>query len=62
MSSPHLTFELYLTSDAGRPVFEAFTCRSRAELMPAVRRLIAERDLRSIDVREMGVPLFTVGR
>ena len=56
----YLTFELYLDDGEHDPVFEAYTCPSRDELVAALRRLLDERGLRSVEVREMGVPLFTV--
>jgi hypothetical protein len=62
MAGIRLTFELYLDKGQGKPEFEALTCASRNDLMPTVRRIIAERDLEAVEVREMGVPLFTVGR
>ena len=58
----YLTFELYLDDGENDPVFEAYTCPSREELVPTLRRLLDERGLRSVEVREMGVPLFTVTR
>jgi hypothetical protein len=58
----YLTFELYLDDGEHEPVFEAYTCPSRDELVPTLRRLLDERGLRSVEVREMGVPLFTVTR
>ena len=58
----YLTFELYLDDGEHEPAFEAYTCPSREELVPTLRRLLEERGLRSVEVREMGVPLFTLTR
>jgi hypothetical protein len=57
-----LTFELYLGASDAAPKFEVLTCRSRGDLIQRVRRLIEERNLQWVEVRELGVPLFTIGR
>lgn len=62
MNRTYLTFELYLDDGEHQPVFEAFTCPSQDDLVPAVRRMLDERGLKAVEVRQMGVPLFTVAR
>jgi hypothetical protein len=61
MGPIHHTYELYLDDGDGKPRFEALTCASRSDLLPTVRRIISEKNLRSVEVRELGVSLFTVG-
>ncbi|WP_041373603.1 hypothetical protein [Phenylobacterium zucineum] len=56
----HRTYELYLHGDDGPPRFEALTCGSEAELMTAVRRILTDRGVQSVDVREFGELLFTL--
>jgi hypothetical protein len=60
MTSPHQTYELYLDDGGDAPRFEALTCPSPIDLLPAVRRLIEQRKLQAVEVRCAGVPLFTV--
>lgn len=63
MTRIHRTFELYLDDGSGALSFEALTCVGREELLPAVRRILEERrQLQAVEVRELGVPLFRVGR
>jgi hypothetical protein len=56
------TYELYLEDEAGERRFETILCRSIAEILPAVRKLIAERNLAAVEVRVAGKHLFTVDR
>ncbi len=49
-----LTYELYLHKDGGRPAFEALTCADEVELLGAMRRIIAERELRSVEAWRLG--------
>jgi hypothetical protein len=58
--TPHQTYELYLDDGGGDPHFEALTCPSPTDVLPAVRRLIEQRKLQAVEVRRAGVPLFTV--
>ena len=60
MGPIHHTYELYLDDGDGKPRFEALTCVSPSDLLASVRRIISEQELRSVEVREMGVSLFTV--
>ncbi len=62
MSPIYQTYELFLRGRDGKRSFEALTCAERGQLMPALRKLIKERQLSSVEVREFGFPLFTVGR
>lgn len=54
----HTTYELYPEGEEGR--FEPVTVRTLDELMDAARRLIAEREVRAVEVRHFGTHLFTV--
>ncbi len=56
------TYELYLENEAGERLFETILSRSVADIMPAVREMIAERNLVSVEVCQAGQPLFTVAR
>lgn len=56
----YMTYELYLERDDGPPVFEAFTCADEVELLAAVKRLMAERGLKAVEVRRFGAHLFTL--
>jgi hypothetical protein len=56
----HMTYELYLEGEAGPPVFEALTCPNEIELLARVEQLIAERNLKSVEVRRFGAHLYTV--
>ncbi len=60
MPHVHLTYELYL-DDGRRRSFEALTCASQTELMTAVRNLIEQRGLKSVEVCQFGEHLFTIG-
>jgi hypothetical protein len=62
MTGIHRTFELYLDNGSGDLSFEALTCASREELLPAVRKILEERQLEAVEVRELGTPLFKLGR
>lgn len=55
-----LTYELYLDSGEGAPVFEALTCQDEVELVGVMRRLLAERGLRSIEAHRMGEHILTL--
>ena len=57
----HETFELYLSAGAAAPRFEALTCASAEEALQIARRILADRRLDSVEVRQFGVPLFTLG-
>lgn len=56
----HQTYELYFEAEEEPPRFEAITCGSEAELMSALRRLLADRGARAVEVRQFGSPLFTL--
>jgi hypothetical protein len=56
------TYELYLEDDRGERRFETLLCGTVAEVLPAVRKLIAERNLVAVEVRVAGQHLFTVAR
>jgi hypothetical protein len=56
------TYELYLEDDEGERRFETILCRSVADVLPAVRQLIAERNLAAVEVRVAGQHLFTLAR
>lgn len=55
------TFELYLHAGGDAPRFEALTCASAEEALEIARLLLAERRLDSVEVRQFGVLLFTLG-
>jgi hypothetical protein len=48
------TYELYLHKGDEAPRFEALTCANEVELLAAMRRLIAERELQSIEAWRLG--------
>lgn len=56
----HLTYELYLDSGDGKPVFEALTCANEVELLSAMRRMLAERRLVSIEAHRLGERVMTL--
>lgn len=56
----HLTYELYLDTGDGQPVFEALTCADEVELLGAMRRMLAERNLVSIEAQRFGEPVLTL--
>lgn len=62
MSGSLRTFELYLDDGDGKPRFEPLTCASRVDVIPLIREMIETRNLVSVEVHEMGTPLFTIGR
>jgi hypothetical protein len=56
-----LTYELYLrAAEQDEPRFEALTSTSDGDAMAAVRQMIRERNLRSVEVRRLGTHLFTL--
>ena len=55
------TFELYLHSDDDVTTFEPLTCMEE-EVIPTVRRMIAERGLASVEIHFMGKPELTIRR
>ncbi len=56
------TYELYLEDEDGERRFETLLSGTVAEVLPAVRQLIAERNLVAIEVRIAGQHLFTLAR
>ncbi|HWA60590.1 MAG TPA: hypothetical protein VG939_04410 [Caulobacteraceae bacterium] len=60
MSALRQTYELYLEGEHGPPSFEAVLCASRAEVIDVARRLLADRDLKAVEVRQFGEHLFTL--
>ena len=54
------TYELYIDQGDGERQFEALTCLER-DLIPAVKRVLAERTARTAEVHRMGKHLFTLG-
>jgi hypothetical protein len=56
----HQTYELYLEPEDGAPRLEVITCPDEVELLSAVQDMIAQRGLRSVEVRRFGSHLFTV--
>lgn len=56
----HQTYELYLEPQEGSPRLEVVTCQTEVELLSTVQDMIAERNLRSVEVRRFGAHLFTV--
>ena len=60
MIAPLLTFEFYLDDGSPVPAFQPFTCSHREQIMPAARRMMETKGLRSIEVRELGAHLFTL--
>ena len=58
----HRTFELYLRHTDGRETFEPLTHRgTHIELLSHVRRVLAERGAETVEVREFGEHLITIG-
>ncbi len=60
MVAPLLTVEFYLDDGSPVPAFQPFTCASRAEILPAALHLMGSLSLRSLEVKEFGVHLFTL--
>ncbi len=58
--SIHFTYELYLTDQTGAVSFEPLTCPRDKEVLALARQLLAERNLRSIEVRQFGEHLLTI--
>lgn len=56
----HQTYELYLEPEEGSPRLEVVTCANEVDLLATVQDMIAERQLRSVEVRRFGSHLFTV--
>lgn len=56
----HQTYELYLDSGDGEPVFEPLTCADEVELLSTMRRMLAERNLRSIEAHRFGEHVMTL--
>ena len=56
----HTTYELYLETGEGPPVFEAITCANEIELLARVQDMIAARRLAAVEVRRFGAHLFTL--
>jgi hypothetical protein len=56
------TYELYLEDDSGERRFETMLCRTVADILPAVRKMIAERNLAAVEVCVAGQHLFTIAR
>ncbi|MCR5878284.1 hypothetical protein [Phenylobacterium sp. J367] len=48
------TYELYLHKDDEPPRFEPLTCTDEVELLAAMRRLIDERRLKSVEAWRLG--------
>ena len=55
-----LTFELYLDTGEEEPAFEALTCLDEVELLGVMRRMLAERRLKSIEARRLGETIVTL--
>lgn len=58
--SLHQTYELYLEPQEGSTRLEVLTCPNEVELLATVQDLLAERNLKSVEVRRFGSHLFTV--
>jgi len=56
----HQTYELYIEPEDGSPHLEVITCPDEVDLLSAVQEMIAQRALRSVEVRRFGSHLFTV--
>ncbi len=61
MSLRH-TYELYLESDEGGRMFEALTCAGEIELRGHMRRILAERGLKSIEAWRLGQQVLVLDR
>lgn len=61
MSLRH-TYELYLESDEGGRTFEALTCASEIDLLGQMRRILADRDLKSIEAWRLGRQVMVLDR
>lgn len=56
----HSTYELYLEDQDGARRFEALTCANSGDLIAAVRRVLDQGGVRSVEVFQFGEHLFTV--
>jgi hypothetical protein len=56
----HQTYELYFETETGKPQFEAATYASQVELVAELRRRLAERKAKAVEVRQFGAHLFTL--
>ncbi len=61
MSLRH-TYELYLESDEGGRTFEALTCGGEIDLLGHMRRILAERGLKSIEAWRLGRQVMVLDR
>lgn len=56
----HQTYEFYVTAGGGEPAFEAVTCPPDADVFEVARKMLRERGVTSIEVRQLGEHLFEV--
>ncbi|RAK66574.1 hypothetical protein [Phenylobacterium kunshanense] len=61
MSLRH-TYELYLESDEGARTFEALTCAGEIDLLSQMRKILAERGLKSIEAWRLGRQVLVLDR
>ncbi|PZQ60618.1 MAG: hypothetical protein DI570_13975 [Phenylobacterium zucineum] len=61
MSLRH-TYELYLESDEGGRTFEALTCGGEIDLLSQMRRILADRHLKSIEAWRLGRQVMVLDR
>ncbi|MEW5685038.1 MAG: hypothetical protein AB1942_08975 [Pseudomonadota bacterium] len=61
MSLRH-TYELYLESDEGGRTFEALTCTGEIDLLGHMRRILADRGLKSIEAWRLGRQVMVLDR
>lgn len=61
MSLRH-TYELYLESEDGGRTFEALTCAGEIDLLSQMRRILADRDLKSIEAWRLGRQVMVLDR
>jgi hypothetical protein len=58
----HLTYELYIDTGDGPPIFEALTCANEIELLGEMRRRLAASDAKSIEAWQMGRQILVLDR
>jgi hypothetical protein len=56
----HQTYELYLQSDEGPPIFMAITCAPGQSVHQIAHAILAERQLPAVEVRQFGEHLFEI--
>jgi len=56
------TYELYLESEDGGRTFEALTCAGEIDLLSQMRRILADRDLKSIEAWRLGRQVMVLDR